>query len=95
VNGPATFVVVASDMAPAFVFDPAAVLAAANWVDAGAFEVSPGIVATSFVSNPEAPEARGFVLMKGSRLYRVVATGASNEDFHAFIHGFRWIADPA
>ena len=94
-SGAASFVVMASNMMSAYAYNPGAELALAGWQDSGPYEVGPGVVGTGFVSSPESPEARGFILHTEGRLYVIVATGASNEQFHTFIHGFRWIADPS
>jgi hypothetical protein len=91
----ATFAVFAQDMGPAYLYVPSAELETMHWVSAGTFEVAPGLVATSFVNGPDVPETRGFFVAKGRRFYLVMAAGASDADFHQFIHGFRWLADPA
>jgi hypothetical protein len=66
----------------------------AGWRVTGPYEVSPGIVATGFEGDTPAGLQRGFALKRGPRIYLVLATNASNEEFHSFIHGFRWLADP-
>jgi hypothetical protein len=63
--------------------------------DAGPFEVPPGLQAVSFTRKPRAgPPSRGFVLLKGKRVYFVESVDATDEDFQIFISGFHWAADP-
>ena len=58
----------------------------------GPFELSRGVTATGFTLN--GGSQRGFSLKRGSRLYIVLAENVSDEDYHTFIHGFRWLSDP-
>ena len=68
---------------------------AGSYDNAGPFTVGPGLEATSFVRKPgKGPATRGFVLLKGKRAYVLESLDASDEDYHRFITGFRWLADP-
>jgi hypothetical protein len=70
-------------------------MAGAGWHPTGSFEVAPGLVGTAFASDPQpgGQVLKGFVFGRPDRLYVVGAMGVSDADFHAFIHGFRWVRD--
>jgi hypothetical protein len=97
-DGP-RFSVVALDLPTATTFTDSRDLfdhaLATEYRETGIFVVPPGLRSTAYIADIEdVAAARGVALVNGRRAYVIETRGASDEDHHLFLSGFRWVADP-